>query len=355
MNFLLLFSRPLWVGLLAFLLMATISTAHSEGEQQGLPVEVIRVVPQVLETNLEAIGALKANNAVVLTPEVAGRVESIKFADGALIQKGQILFTLDSSLQKAQLAEARARVELSQVEFKRASKLFKQKAASETDRDSAKASLKISQAQADYAQAQLNRQIIKAPFNGTIGIHDISVGDYLNPGQALVEIVDMSTLKFDFSLPEIYLSRVKIGQPISIQAPAFPLQKFSGHVTAIAPKIEAKGRSLLIRAVIDNKNQQLRPGLFATVLLQVAKNENAILIPEQALIPQGQSYVVMTVVTGKVNMVPVVIGQRRRAKVEITSGLQANDVVIIAGQIKLQPGAPVTALFPEMLQHKAAK
>lgn len=338
-------SASLIIGLL------TPSFVIAEGKApQGLPAEVIKVVPETLESNLEAIGSLKASNAVVLTPEVAGRIKSVDFADGAVIESGQLLFKLDASVQKAQLAEAQARVELSQVEFKRANKLFKQRAASETDRDSAKATLKISQAQAAFARAQLDKLSIQAPFAGMIGIHDISVGDYINPGQALVELVDISTLKFDFSLPEIYLSKVKVGQHISIQAPAFPGQTFTGSVLAIAPKIEEKGRSLLIRAVIDNKEQQLRPGLFAKVLLEVSKNDLALLVPEQALIPQGKGYFVMTVVDGKVAQVPVVIGQRKNARVEITSGIKADDVVIIAGQIKLRPGSPVTALFPEMLK-----
>lgn len=338
-------------------IMAGISmslSSHAADAPQGLPAEVIRVVPQTLETHLEAIGSLKANQSVTLTPETAGRLISVGFEDGAVVQKDQVLFTLNNATQKAQLKEAQARVRLSQVEFKRINKLHKQGAASETDRDSAQATLNINQAQADYAKAQLDKLTIKAPFGGMIGIHDLNTGDYLNAGEALVELVDIETLNFDFSLPEIYLSQVKVGQRIQINAPAFPGKTFNGNVVAISPKIEEKGRSLRVRATVENVQQILRPGLFASVKLEVNRNEQAILLPEQALIPQGSQYFVMTVVDGKVNQVPVSIGQRKNSNVEILSGVNIEDVVITAGQLKLHPGAPVTPLFPEMLQAQAA-
>lgn len=329
-------------------------SSQAEGAPQGLPAEVIRVAPQTLESHLEAVGSLKANQSVVLTPETAGRLEKVGFEDGSVVEKGQVLFALNNATQKAQVKEAQARVQLSQVEYKRINKLHKQGAASETDRDSARATLNINQAQADFAKAQLDKLTIKAPFTGMIGIHDLSTGDYLNAGAALVELVDIKTLNFDFNLPEVYLSQVQVGQPIQIQTPAFPSKSFSGNVVAIAPNIEEKGRSLLIRATVENTEQVLRPGLFASVKLEVSKNENAILLPEQALIPQGNQYFVMTVIDGTVNQVPVTIGQRKDAKVEIVSGVKADDVVITAGQLKLHPGAPVTPLFPEMLQAQAA-
>lgn len=315
-------------------------------QAQGLPAEVIRVAPQTLESHLEAVGSLKAHQSVTLTPETAGRLTKIGFEDGSVVSQGQLLFALNSASQEAQLKEAQARVRLSQVEFKRINKLHTQGAASETDRDSARATLNINQAQADYAKAQLDKLSIKAPFTGMIGIHNFSSGDYLNAGQTLVELVDLNTLNFDFYLPEIYLSQVKIGQSIAINTSAFPQKTFNGKVSAIAPNIEEKGRSLLIRATIENAEQVLRPGLFASVKLEVSKNEQAILLPEQALIPQGSQYFVMTVTDGKVNQVPVAIGQRKNAMVEILSGVKTDDVVITAGQLKLHPGAAVTPMFP---------
>ena len=329
------------------LLLALSLNTNAEG---GLPAEVIKVEPQSLKSTINSIGTLKANSSVVLSPEVSGRITNVGFSDGTSVDKGTLLFQLDDSTQQAQLNEARARVNLSEIEYKRIQKLFKQKAASENDLDSAAANLSINQSQAEFAQAQLKKLAIKAPFKGMIGLHSISAGEYVNAGQDLVTLVDLTTLKFDFALPETYLSKVKLAQRIEITTPAFPNQVYSGTVTAISPAINEQSRSFMVRAVINNENLELRPGLFASAILEISKNDNALLVPEQALIPQGQQYFVMKVVDGKVEQVPVKIGQRRKAEVELVSGLSVDDVVIIAGQIKLQPGAPVTPLFPEMLQ-----
>jgi membrane fusion protein (multidrug efflux system) len=329
------------------LLAAFSLTSMAEG---GLPAEVVRVKAETLKSTIRSIGNLKANQSVILSSEVSGRISAIGFKDGAQVDINTALFQLDNSTQKALLNEARARVKLSQTEFKRVKKLFNQRVVSETDLDSAAANLVINQSQAEYANAQLQKLTIKAPYKGMIGLHDISIGDYVNAGEDLVRLVEIKTLKFDFALPETYLSRVKLGQRIKISTAAFPGNLYEGSVTAISPAFNEQTRSLMVRAIIQNTSLELRPGLFANVILEVSQNDHAILVPEQALIPQGQQYFVMKVVDGQVEQVPVTIGQRRKSEVELLSGVKENDVVIIAGQIKLRPGAPVTALFPEMLQ-----
>jgi len=328
------------------LLVASLTT-HAEG---GLPAEVVKVQSQELISTINSIGTLKANKSVQLAPELSGRIAEIDFTDGSNVNKGDLLFQLDNSIQLAQVNEAKARVKLSTAEFKRMQKLFKTNAASETDLDSASANLNIYRAQAQSAKAQLDKLAITAPFSGVIGIHDFSVGDYINSGQNLVNLVELDTLKFDFALPETYLSKVQVGQNISITTPAYPGKQYSGTVSAVSPAINEKTRSISVRATINNEAQELRPGLFANVILEVSKNPSALLIPEQALIPMGQQYVIMKVVDGKVTQNPVSIGIRKQSDVEITSGVSIGDVVIIAGQMKLRPGAPVTPLFPEMLQ-----
>jgi membrane fusion protein (multidrug efflux system) len=335
-------------SLSSFALLMALSVATFA--QGGLPAEVIKVQPQELKSTINSIGTLKANRSVVLSPEVSGRIVKIGFEDGSTVKEGTNLFQLDGSTQKALLNEARARVKLSNAEFKRTQGVFKKNAASETDLDSAAANVSINQAQAEYALAQLQKLTIRAPFTGMIGLHNLSAGEYVNAGQDLVNLVELNTLKFDFALPETYLSKVKLNQNIEITTPAFPGNVYKGRVTAISPAINEQSRSFNVRAIIQNESLELRPGLFASAILEVSKNENALLVPEQALLPQGQQYFVMKVVDGKVVQVPVTIGQRRKAEVELTSGIAKDDVVIIAGQIKLQPGAPVTPLFPEMLQ-----
>ncbi|WP_396586543.1 efflux RND transporter periplasmic adaptor subunit [Bermanella sp. R86510] len=335
--------------ILTLLVISSLSMAQ---ENQGLPAEVIKVEPQAIETKLEAIGTLKANRGIVLSPEVSGRITRIGFESGALVDKGQALFELEHSAERASVAEAKARVQLSEIEFKRSQTLLKQNAASQTDLDKAEANLAINRAQADSAQARFNKFIIRAPFSGIASIHDYSLGEYVNAGESLIRLVDINTLNLDFSVPETSLSLVALGQTLEISLPAFPGQSFKGEVTAISPTITENARSLKVRARIDNEKGLLKPGLFANVFLLTSTEDNALLVPEQALIPEGDKYFVMTVENGTVNQVPVTLGTRKHALIQILSGISAGDVVITAGQLKLRPGMPVTPLFPEMLQAK---
>lgn len=316
----------------------------------AMPVEVIEVKPQILKSTINSIGTLKANQSVIVAPEVSGRITSVSFKDGTQVSSGQLLFKLDDSTEIANLNEAKARAQLSNTELKRIQKLFKQKAASETDLDSAAANHSIYQAQVQSFQAKLNKLSIKAPFTGVIDINDISIGDYVNAGQNLIKLVELTTLKFDFALPETYLSKVAVGQNIEITTPAYPGEIYQGTVTAVSPAINEETRSLAVRAVIDNQTRTLRPGLFASVILEVNRNPSALLLPEQALVPQGQSYMVMRVVDNKVEVTPVTIGTRKKSEVEIVSGISEGDVIITAGQMKVQPGSEVIPLFPNALE-----
>ncbi|GAA6133390.1 efflux RND transporter periplasmic adaptor subunit [Oceaniserpentilla sp. 4NH20-0058] len=315
-----------------------------------MPVEVIKVKPQILKSTINSIGTLEANQSVTISPEVSGRITSVSFKDGAHVNIGQLLFKLDNSIETANLNEAKARAQLSHTELKRIQKLYKQKAASETDLDSAAANHNIYQAQVQSFQAKLNKLSIKAPFTGVIDINNISIGDYVNAGENLIKLVDLTTLKFDFALPETYLSKVAVGQNIEITTPAYPGEIYQGTVSAVSPAINEETRSLAVRAIIDNQSQTLRPGLFASVILEVNRNPSALLLPEQALVPQGQSYVVMKVVNNKVEITPIEIGTRRKSEVEIITGINEGDIIITAGQMKVQPGVKVKALFPDALK-----
>ncbi|EAT13423.1 efflux RND transporter periplasmic adaptor subunit [Bermanella marisrubri] len=336
----------LLIGILAL-------ASYSAVANQGLPAEVINVEPQSISNKIESIGTLKANKGIILSAEVSGRITNIGFQSGDEVKQGELLFALEHSAEAAAVNEAKARVRLSQIEFDRAKTLLKKNAASQTDLDRAKANLAINQAQAESAASRLSKFKIKAPFNGMAGIHDYSEGEYINAGESLLELVDISTLNLDFFVPETNLKDVAVGQTLEISLPAFPKQNFTGEVIAISPKITETGRSLKVRARINNQKGLLKPGLFANVFLLINTQDDALLIPEQSLIPQGNQYFVMTVVDGKVNQVPVELGARKGALVQITSGINAGDTVITAGQIKLRPGMPVTALTPEMMQAKA--
>lgn len=332
--------------LIALLLSGLSLSGHAEQAPQGLPAEVIKVTPQVLGQYLDAVGTLNANESVMLSPETSGRIAATPVVEGAFARKGEILIQLDDETYRAQLKEARARQKLSEIELDRLQKLLQQNATSQTEVDKAEANVKIYQAQTESAQATLEKRYIRAPFDGFAGIRTVSSGEYVNAGTELLVFVDSKKLKLDFSLPESAVNAVKVGQKLTVKVDVANVQA-EGQVVAISPRLDSKTRSFAVRAVVDNADGQLKPGLFAKVKLEVSSQSDAIVVPEQALIPQGNRYFVMKVVDGLVAMAPVSLGQRQRGTVQITEGVNANDVVITAGQIKLRPGAPVTPLFPQ--------
>ena len=336
--------RPLFTALL----LITAIPALAEGEQkpQGLPAEVATAKTETVTDDVLAVGSLRANESVTLRPELTAIVKSISFSEGDKVSKGSVLIQLDDNQYRAQVAEAEARVRQSQAENRRVQKLFQNGVGSETDRDTSLASMQINEAQLQLARITLEKTRIQAPFDGIAGLRTFSPGDYINAGTELLEVVDISRMKIDFAVPEIYLSRIHNGQPLEISLAAFPNQTFVGKVSAISPVVDEKGRSLQVRGEIENKEGLLRPGLFAEVKL-ITDSRQALTVPEEALIPQGNQYFVYRVNNNTIDMVPVNIQQRKDTRVAISGPLAAGDVVVTAGQLKLRPGSPVTPIFTD--------
>jgi membrane fusion protein (multidrug efflux system) len=322
------------------LLSLTLSATTSA---QGLPAEVVNASEQNVPTYIEAVGTLKANESLILRPEITGRVKAITFTEGNEVKKNTTLVQLDAAMYRAQVNEAKARVALSETEYQRVNKLFKNGAISETVKDSALAQMQINEAQLEQAQVSLEKMTLRAPFTGIVGLRQFSPGEYITAGAEMLEIVDIDSMKLDFRIPEIYLPQIARGQPLNIQLSAFPGEVFTGEVTAISPQISEQGRNILVRAVLPNKDKKLRPGLFAKVQLLVDE-QNLIVIPEEAIIPQGKRFLVYIYKNDKVTPITVELGQRIKGSVAVT-GINAGDVVITAGQLKLQPGSPITPIF----------
>ena len=254
------------------------------------------------------------------------------------------------------MRQAQARVKLSQIAYDRATNLLQKRVGSEQSRDQAFAELEVDRAQLALASTRLEKMTVKAPFSGITGLRLVSPGDYVNPGQELVELTDISSLKVDFRVPEIYLQTLKPGSQIEVEIDAFPGQRFQGEVYAIAPGSDSRAHNIQVRARIKNTDGALRPGLFAKVELIASRDKTALMIPEQAIIPQDSGFFVLRMKEDKtVEMAPVVLGQRRPGIVQISSGLNPGDVIVTAGQLKLFPGMPITPIYVDGSQPKLAK
>lgn len=313
-------------------------------------VETADVTVGALPQAIEAVGSLRSDESVMLRPEVSGRVAEILFREGQRVTQGATLVRFDDAVQRAELQQAEANLALSRSKFERAVDLQRKGFISAQARDEADNTLKIAEAAYRLAVARLGKLEIKAPFSGTIGLRAVSVGDYVREGQDIANIEELDLIKVDFRIPEIFVSEVVPGLPVEVALDAFTNQVFEGKIAAINPLLDANGRSLVVRAVVKNKEAKLRPGMFARVRLITKRMEQAKTIPEQALMPQGDDFYVFRVVQGLAQRTKVEIGQRRQGNVQILTGLEKSDRVITAGHNKIRDGAPVNVTAPRSEQ-----
>ena len=308
----------------------------------GVVVEASRVSLVKLPQALSAVGSLRSDEAVVLRPEVAGRIATIGFREGETVTKGQVLVKLDDSVQQADFDRAHANLTLSRTKHERSIDLRNKGFLSGQALDEAVNTLKVAEADAELMKARVNKMTLRAPFSGTIGLRQASVGDYVKEGQDIVNLESLDPLKVDFRLPELALSQLQNGQTLQIALDALPDRLYDGKVFAINPLIDANGRSIVIRAQVPNRDGKLRPGMFARVRLFTSDNKDAIVVPEEALFPVGEDKFVYKVVDGKATRQRIEIGQRREGRVEVLKGLVPEDVVVTAGITKLREGVPVS-------------
>ncbi len=299
-------------------------------------VEIGQVVRSV-----EAVGSLRANESVIVSPEIEGRIEHIAFREGQRVERGALLVQLEDSIYRAEVLEKQANRTLAELAFKRADQLVQKRAASVEERDRTLALLQSSDASLALARARLDKTRITAPFTGLVGLREVSVGDYVAKGQALVSLSEIDPLKVDFRVGEVHLPEVSPGQSIDIRVDAFPDRKFAGEVYAIEPQVDVNGRAVVVRARLPNPELALRPGLFSRVSLIVDTAADAILVPEDAIVPQGDRHFVFRVDNGRALYTEVTIGKRHDARVEVLRGLDRSAVVVTAGQLKLRDGMQV--------------
>ena len=314
-------------------------------------VEVARVQAITLIDEAASVGSLRSRQGVVLRPEVAGRVKAILFSEGQRVHKGQLLVQLDDQLQTAQLAQARAEMSIAEANHKRNQELVAQNFISKRSVDESAAALEVARAKHDLALATLQRLKIVAPFDGVTGLRQVNVGDYLKDGADIVNIEDLDAVLVDFRLPERFQSKIRPGQKADLNVDALPGRPFTALVQAVDPLIDANGRSVGIRGCIDNRQRQLRPGMFARVNTVFGVREQALTVPEEAIVPQGGRAFVIKVVPGDkpetlvAQRVAVKTGVRQPGKVEITEGLEEGDTIVTAGHQRLQKdGTPVRVI-----------
>jgi len=331
-----------WWLLAAGLAIVCSGAEAQDKKSEAVPVEAAKVIAAPLSEQVTAIGTLLSDEAVTVSSEIPGRLKEIHFQEGQPVDKGAPLFTLDDSVYQAQLADADAKLKLAEQTHKRTAQLFSNKYATAQSADESASNLAVNNAAVELARVQLEKAHITAPFSGIVGLRHVSVGEYITAGQPLVNLEAIDPVKADFRVPEKFLPAIRVGQIIRVKVDAFPDDNFEGKVYAIDPRLDVSGRSLLVRALVPNRDRRLRPGLFARVTVLLQLKEDALSVPEQAIVPQGDSQFVFKIVDGKVQLTKVVTGTRREGRVEIVEGLSAGDQVVTSGQLKIRDGTPVS-------------
>lgn len=322
------------------------AAAGGPGMAGPAPVEVKSVTTARLVDDVGAVGSLKAIQGVMLRPEVSGRVSRLGFVEGQPVKRGQLLVQLDDALQDAQLKQAEAQASIARTNLARSRELLSQGFVSASAVDQNVAALEVADAQVTLARAQLARMKVLAPFDGTAGLRAVSVGDYVKDGADLVNIEDLRALTVQFAVPERVLDRLRPGQPVEVTLDAMPGRKFRGRVLAVDSRVDANGRAMQVLAQVENPGALLRPGMFARPRVEFSVRDNAVLVPEEALVPQGSRQFVFKVATDatgqKVSQrVEARIGLRLPGQVEILGGLSAGDAVVTAGHARLLRGDAV--------------
>ena len=319
----------------------------SDGPAESRTTKPVGVVTARAESvdypaEIEALGSTRARDAVDITSKSPNIIAAIRFDDGDRVETGQVLVELENSEQQAQLAEARARLLESTSQFQRSQTLAANRTISASQLEQLEATMKADQARLRAAEARLADTVIRAPFSGRIGLRRVSVGSFISPGTIITTLDDTSTMRLDLAVPESFLGTVVPGMRIRASSVAWPGQPFDGIVESLDSRVDPVTRMITARAVIPNEDGLLKPGMFLTVRL-IGAERTAIVVPEEALVPEGDRQYVFLVTDGVARRTLVEVGRRRPGQAEILDGLVAGDAVIVEGTQKVVDGSPVSA------------
>ncbi|GGF69150.1 efflux RND transporter periplasmic adaptor subunit [Alteromonas lipolytica] len=345
----LLLGLVLLIGLLAFLNWPQEQTGQRPAKKLT-PVKVYQVTNQLFPITIDALGTAKANESVTLTAQVADTVTRVLFDDGDKVKAGQLLVQLNNKEEIARVAQLQVSLEEAKRQLSRINNLAKSSAASEQLLDEQQALVKSLEAQIAVANAQLDDLQIKAPFSGRLGIRRISVGSLVRPADEITTLDDISVVKVDFNVAENHLASMAIGQKVTATSVAYPGREFSGEIAAMDSRIDPVTRSMLSRAVINNPDSALRPGMLMQVTIE-KQVLDTLVVPEEALVPNADKQFVYVVAENNVvSEREVIVGERRPGWVQIVKGLNRGEQIIVEGTLRVRDGSEVRVLNRDTLE-----
>ncbi|GGB91361.1 MexH family multidrug efflux RND transporter periplasmic adaptor subunit [Marinobacterium zhoushanense] len=350
---------PMIAGLAGIKLLQfkTMGDAFAEMTMPPEPVNAAEVFEYTRQPQIPAVGTVMSVQGTMVRNEVEGLVREILFEAGSNIEAGQPLVRLDTELEQAQLREAEATAELSRISLKRAQELRKSKYIAQSEFDSIRTGVKQADAQVDYVRAVIAKKTIRAPFSGTLGIRQISVGQFLNKGDEIVSLQSLDPVYVDFSLPQQHQGELRTGLTVQVKADAYPEQPFEGRITAFNPDVDPATRNIRVQATLSNPQGFLRPGMYVSLEVLKGMTEKVLMLPATAVQygPYGSTLFVIEASEENpeslvIRQQSVTLGKHMGDFVEVLQGVKAGDRVVSTGVFKLRPGMTVVvdnSLAPE--------
>jgi membrane fusion protein (multidrug efflux system) len=317
--------------------------AGGPGAAQAVAVVAVPARREPISVGIEALGTANANESVDVTSKTSNIVTAIRFADGQQVKAGDVLVELDRAQATAELAAATADYTESRNSFNRSRELLATEALSKAQHEQLEATMKANEARVDAAKAKVADTYIRAPFSGRVGLRRVSLGKLINPGTVITTLDDTSSMKVDFSVPDIYVGSLRDGLQLVARSSSYPGRDFNGRVLSVDSRIDPVTRAVTVRALLPNRDAALKPGMFLTVEL-AREQRQALLVPEEALVPEQARQFVYVVANGRVSKREVQIGRREPGRVEVAQGLREGERVVTEGTLKLREGTPVREL-----------
>lgn len=312
----------------------------------NMPVPVVAVTAQPAaaeewRATVPAVGTLQAVNGVDISASMAGLVKEIAFQSGQQIRKGQILVRLDSDVEQSDLRSAQADSELARISANRQRALVRSDAVSQAALDKAEAELKVKEAKVAGIRALIDKKTVSAPFDGVLGVRRIDLGQYVQPGQAIVNLQDLSAMLADFTVSQKELGSVRVGETIAMTTDAWPGRVFEGEIQALEPRVDDKTGMIQVQGRFPNPDQALRPGMFAKIEVRRAAIAQVVTVPVSAVSYNLHGDSVFLVKDGTAERAFVQLGERREGRIAVLKGVAPGDVVVTSGQVKLESGTKV--------------
>lgn len=321
--------------------------AESVGGPPAPSVEVMQVAAALLRDAATFSGQLSAENSVVVKPETSGVVEEILFEEGHDAVADQVLIRLRSQEQEARVRESKANLALAREVYDRTHQLATKRAASRAAQDEASAQLAVAEARLELAEVELERTRIRAPFDGVLGMRLVAPGDRVDDDTPLVQIDAVDRLQVSFAISELGILFTRVGAPVEVRVAPYPNEVFPGEVFFVSPTLDPATRRIVAKAWVPNADRRLRAGLFASVDMEIDRRENAIRVPESAIVFDRQgTYVWKLDAEDRASRVPVQVGLRQGGRVEVSLGLLPGDRIVTAGTHKVQEGKQVAVAAP---------